>query len=401
VAVDAMLARVQRLPSIHVTLPALNGWWRDLVIIFVMNRAIVMLCATVAFALHPQQDIWGWSKTSPTVGFLSALSPFDGGWYYSVAHDGYSYTPGQESSIAFTPLLPLIMHIGGSVVGSLDPNTLVAVAVAANNAALLIGVVYLIGLIKPVWGEAVARRTVLCLLVFPTSIFFSAVYPESLFLACAVGAMFEAHRGRWWLASVLGGLAALTRLYGVLIVLPLAWEYLERRRWRVRRDIAWLALVPVALLVWQLSLYPITGDPLVARHAQDAFDRPLVMPWVSAQALAQSYTSHVLNPSVVGHELLNTAAFVFFAVLVFLTWRLRRISFVIFSVAMFLPTISRLWGTGFAFEGVPRYGLELFPAFVVLGQLTRRRVVLVSYMTLACVASVAIAALVASGWWIA
>ena len=50
-------------------------------------------------------------------------------------------------------------------------------------------------------GEDAARRTVLFLAVAPTSLFFGAVYSESLFLLLAVAAFLAAERGRFWQAG--------------------------------------------------------------------------------------------------------------------------------------------------------------------------------------------------------
>ena len=38
---------------------------------------------------------------------------WDGNWYAEIAERGYSYRPGSESSVAFLPMLPLLMRAGG------------------------------------------------------------------------------------------------------------------------------------------------------------------------------------------------------------------------------------------------------------------------------------------------
>ena len=40
-------------------------------------------------------------------------------WYLDISQRGYSYRPGSESSVAFMPLLPLLIKIG--VTGGFDP----------------------------------------------------------------------------------------------------------------------------------------------------------------------------------------------------------------------------------------------------------------------------------------
>ena len=81
-------------------------------------------------------------------------------------------------------------------------------------------------------GEQTANRSVFYLSIFPTTLFLFAVYSESLYLLLTVAAFLLAVRGRWGWAGVVVGLAALTRVSGV-ILLPalaiLAWRSADRK----------------------------------------------------------------------------------------------------------------------------------------------------------------------------
>ena len=75
----------------------------------------------------------------------------------------------------------------------------------------------------------------------PLSFFFTAVYTESLFLALSLGAYTRGAEGGGPRRCVYAGLAAVTRVPGVLLVVPLALIYLKQHRrpgWRL----GWLAL---------------------------------------------------------------------------------------------------------------------------------------------------------------
>jgi Gpi18-like mannosyltransferase len=65
------------------------------------------------------------------------------------------------------------------------------------------------------------------LLFGPVSFFFSSIYSEALFLPLAIGCIDRARRGRWWQAGALGALAGLTRFIGLMLVIPLVWQYAE------------------------------------------------------------------------------------------------------------------------------------------------------------------------------
>ncbi|CAA9270757.1 MAG: hypothetical protein AVDCRST_MAG52-3176, partial [uncultured Blastococcus sp.] len=61
-------------------------------------------------------------------GWLDAWFQGDSGWYYAIADQGYSYTPGEQSPIAFFPVFPLLVHAVGQLLGGvLAHDRLVAV----------------------------------------------------------------------------------------------------------------------------------------------------------------------------------------------------------------------------------------------------------------------------------
>jgi hypothetical protein len=354
---------------------------REVLVPVVANRAALLLAAVAAAAWLPVKfDSAGVWRGGPASLLPGVLTRWDGRWYFSIAHDGYAYVPGQESNVVFTPLLPALMHLGGAITGNLGPDGLLGVALIVSNAALAVSLFLLWHLTEQAWGRPIANRTVLCLVAFPTSFFLSAAYPESLFLALALAAFAAGERGRWWLVGILGALAALARIYGVLIVIPLAWMYLTRHGRRIDAQWVWLGLIPAALVSWLGYLYVLTGDPLVVIHAEAAWGRAATLPW---QAIMLFWASPQTPGSIV-HFFIDTACALGFGVLVALTWRrLRRSHLALYATLFYLPIIA----SGL-FASAPRYALELFPAFVVLAQLTYRRPVFGAYLAISSAASV-------------
>ena len=88
--------------------------------------------------------------------------------------------------------------------------------ILAANLSLIAGLIYLVRLVRLDYGPAVARRAALYALVFPTTLFFSAVYTEATFLATTVAAFYYARRGQWLMAGIFSGAATLTRSPGIL-----------------------------------------------------------------------------------------------------------------------------------------------------------------------------------------
>jgi Mannosyltransferase (PIG-V) len=375
---SATLARPLPIGSIRVSDAHLA---RDVFVVFVVSRAIVLLTAFFAALRLPVQfDSVGVWPGGPTGLWPAVLSRWDARWYFSVANDGYQYVPGQQSNVAFAPLFPALMRVGAAVTGRTDVDGMLGIGLLISNTALLVAVFFLARMVMQTWGASVAKRTVLCLLVFPTSFFLSAAYAESLFLACAVAALAAGEARHWWLAGILGGLAALARVEGVAIVLPLAWLYLLQHGFRLDRQVVWLGLIPTALLCWLAYLYTLSGDLLLPLHVHAAWGREAQLPW---QAVGQFFSTPE-TPGKVGHFFIDSAFALAFGFLVVLTWRrLGQTHLALFATVFFLPIVS----SGLV-ESAPRYMLENFPPFIVLGLLTHRRPVLIAYVVVALCASV-------------
>jgi hypothetical protein len=190
---------------------------------------------------------------------------FDARWYLDIARLGYAMIPGRDTSplypYAFPPLYPLLIRALAPVAGGAYPAALVV-----SNAALLGSAFLLHGYVRRRWGPDVAHGAVTLLFLSPVGFLLSGVLSESLFLFLAVAALSAADRSRWWLAALLAGLATVTRLVGLALIVPLALELL-RQRPRHTRSYAWLLLAPLPLLAFLLYSAYAVGDPLAPLHA--------------------------------------------------------------------------------------------------------------------------------------
>lgn len=193
---------------------------------------------------------------------VAPAARWDSVWYLTIAEHGYG-DAHSHAQAAFYPLYPLLMRVVGWVVGS----PLVA-GILISLACFLVALALLHKLAVLELGPRDARGTVLLVAFFPSALFFSAVYSESLFLLVSVGAFLAARRGRWVWAGVLGGLAALTRNSGVLLLLPLAIVFFQQERYGRRRQVLWLALVPLGLALYLGWSAVALGDAFAPYHAQ-------------------------------------------------------------------------------------------------------------------------------------
>jgi len=258
---------------------ALRAAWAPF---WVTRGAVACVAVFAAIALGPAQG--GLAQrhelqfdepalTHPLGGALSPLARWDAVWYLRIARSGYG---GSDASTAFFPLYPLLVRVGGELGGG-SPAALLLSAYLIALAAFLAALVLLWRLVSLELGRPLARPTLLLLAVFPAALYFGAPYSESLFLLASVGAFYAARTGRFALAGGAAFAAAATRSAGVLLLVPLAllwWQQPERRP----GQLAWLALGPLAVVLYAAYLGLAEGNALGFLHVQDAWYRDFAGP---------------------------------------------------------------------------------------------------------------------------
>ena len=344
-------------------------------------------------ALVPRFEGTGnqWLTSQP---WLNIWSIWDSRWYLSIARDGYSYSGIQESNAAFAPGLPLLMRAVCDALRRADDDAYLIAGFVITNVALVVALAYLVRLVHLDFDHATATRTVLYLLVFPSSFFLSAVYPHSLFLALAIMSFYYARQGRWWLAGLLGGCTGLTRIQGCAMVIPLGYEYLRQHGFQLKRlrlDILGLGLVPVGFLAFGTYLFVNTGEPLATLKAGAVWHRQVSWPWeVLGPFLSNPLADHTAGTA--------TDFLIIVLLVAAVALSLGRIpaSLALFTTIFTLVIVS----SGILFSSV-RYVLELFPIFITLARFGERPLFHRAYLGLACLNGLRLMSLFALGAWIA
>ncbi len=178
---------------------------------------------------------------------------WDGLWYRLIARDGYEISQGTAKA-AFWPLYPWLME----QVSRLTGWTVESAGYLISNLSFFAALIVVYRIVSIDFNRDVARRTLWALALFPTALFFTAVYTESLFLLLAAGALLAARQGSWWVAGLVGLLAALTRSAGVMLLLPFAVLFLKQyglnpRRWFPHLVPAALPALGPAIFGWHLE----------------------------------------------------------------------------------------------------------------------------------------------------
>jgi hypothetical protein len=406
--------------------PELRTCWRTLW----MSRVVVLACGVFAVLqfgrAHGSESYDPARLTAPFshLGNLlvSPLARWDSVWYLAIASGGYDHAARRT---AFYPVYPLLIRIFGTVFRS----DLVA-GVVVSLVCFAIGLVLLHRLVTLELGEENANVCVTLIAFSPMSFFFSAVYTESLFLALSVGCIYMARRGRWWVAGLLGGVAAASRNTGMLLAVPLLVLYFygpreegacgprERRvarararggaagelphpraratlsrlrpRYPPRPSLLWIAAVPAGLGVYVAWLALTYGNGLTPFGVEHLWYRHLAWPWggiwqgaVAAwDGLRQLihgppppiyFTKAGGNPLTVGGQNLMLFAFLVVGAIA-CVGVVRRLPFVYGAyVIVALGAALSYPVTPQPLASLPRYELVLFPLFMWATTWVRRR----------------------------
>jgi Mannosyltransferase (PIG-V) len=369
---------------------------RDVLGAFFSSRALIWvagIAAVLAVGLFPGDSglLDPHHLTAPFhQRFLNILvSPatrWDSAWYLSIAKTGYVLS----FQTVFFPLYPGLVATGGAVVGG-GLDVVVGIALSCVCA---IGALYLLHrLVTLEFDAQLARNTVWIVAWLPTALALSAVYSEALFLVLAVGSFYAARTSRWALAGLLGGLAAASRNGGILLLLPLLILYLYgpqtdrepdnpanglRPRYRLRRDVLWMALVPLGLAAYLAYLGFTTGqplDPFIYQHHWGRHFLPLGAIPLGILSLLKGMVAAIpgLDPQLARHvsfsgamrHLYALAFLVGSLLLLRFSWKRLPAAYTAFAAASLAMALS-VPATDEPLKSFPRFTLVMFPLWIAL-----------------------------------
>jgi hypothetical protein len=230
--------------------------------------------------------------------WLDAWYAFDSDWYYQIATNGYSFVPGQQSSVAFFPTYPMTVRAVGRVLGDYQ--------VAGQLISVLAGVAAVVLFTRWVW-QRLPRPSALtaigALMLYPFAFFlYGPMYGDSLFLLVGLSSFLLLERRQYWLAGAVGALATAGRPNGIAVAVGLVIGMLEMlalragsgtapsdagRPWPIRpRFVELVHAVPsirwreagvfvsgLGLIGWCVYLWYRFSDPLLFLEVQATWDQ--------------------------------------------------------------------------------------------------------------------------------
>lgn len=376
--------------------------WRDVFVIFLTTRiplALIAWLATylLASGVAAQPGNLRYMPDAPRP--LQAWVHWDADWYLLIADRGYGaleespeLAPQNQpaDTTGFFPLYPSLVRLLSTVTGPFGGS--VAAALLISNAALLGFLFLLHGWTAERFGEEAGRGACIAVCAFPTSLFLSAPYSESLFLLLTVGTLVAAGRKHTVLTLALGAAAALTRPVGILLLLPLAWAAVQRNLSvgeRMKR-LSTLAGPTLGLGAFSIFCHLRFGDPLAFLARQQRWRGSLGPPWTFLTEFLGTQNPH----GRVGSTVDMTLALLCIAALPIVFRRLGPGPGLFATAAVFLPLSSGL----FSFS---RLALAAFPLFALVGLWwVKRWEVRLAYPAVGLTFAGLFMALYATGWWV-
>jgi Gpi18-like mannosyltransferase len=289
---------------------------------------------------------------------------WDAAYFTGIAMRGYGWQAGYATGDAtFMPFYPLFINLALRLLPHPTRADATVIGVILSNVCLLVSLFVFDALLALDIQDRRLRRLALGLfLAAPATVFFSAVYTESLFMLLSLTAIYAARREHWAIAGAAGFLAGLTRVMGWTVALPLIWEAWRQRE---RRTFSrWMHGMTAIAPTFALPLYAITvGITLGKLDAyfsitQQVWKQGWGWPWRTfAEFLVGPLSFWGWQGSVI--DLSFTLVFLLLSISAF---RLRP-GYGLYSMAVVLfPVWS---GT---LLSMPRYVAVAFPAYIVLAQ---------------------------------
>lgn len=353
--------------------------------LLLFTRAIVLfLVGSLSLLLYPLNATYPYLDKIAQSSLPQSIytwAGFDGVHYVGIAMQGY-----HEFDQAFFPLYPqLIRFVEIFVKDYVLSGLLIA------NAAF-IGAIYIIyRYVTEFWGEQRARWIIFFILAYPTAFYFSAVYSESLFLLYTVASLYSLHKRRFMLAGILAILASLTRLQGVLLIIPIFFSLYPFAK-PLKKHIVVLTTPLLGLALYMSFLYKTTGDALYFLTSQASFGAQrsaelILLPQVYYRYLKIFLTAdYSFQYAVALMEVIfvtgSLAAAVYVGYKAYVKKEAYIFGLVIYSAAhLILPTL-----TG-SFSSLPRYSLFAVTNFIVLSSLSSqaRMIALSIFIVLQCI----------------
>lgn len=319
---------------------------------------------------------------------------FDGVHYLTIANSGYM----AQYTQVFFPLYPMFLGML-NFIGSFQAGLMV------SNLLFLVSLFLYFKLLIVDYSQNTAFKSILLILLLPTSFYFGSVYSESLFLSLALLCLIFIRKKNFLIAGVFAGLASATRIFGLGLLMVLIIEFflimkcqkIALNSSKFLSGVLGILMAPLGFVVYAVYLQVKFGDWLFFLNAQPVFgaersNQPFILlPQVFFRYIKILLTVPI-DSLIYFNAALEFSVAILFLILIIFSFKKVRLSYWIFSsVCFILPTLT---GT---FSSMPRYALM---GFLLLPLVARIKKIEILYPVLLCMQAVLLALFI-RGYWVA
>ncbi len=288
------------------------------------------------------------------------INAADAPLYLTIAKEGYVAAGDNAKLIVFFPLYPLLIKLLTFIV-----RDGFAASLIISSTCLGVAGTYLYRLLRVEYKDRAVWGMLLFLFV-PMGQFFVMGFTESLFMMLSVMTVYYARKRNFLAASIAGFFGALTRSFGILLIVPLIYEYLCGREKddtapAVRWDLACSLLIPLGFFIYLCINKAVQGDWFAFLSHQSA------PPWWNTPAwvgnnLAQHYAM-AQQHQYLGLILYWVQLVYFFVAIAAILYAIRkkmRLTYALYGGLYVLMTYT----SGWLISG-GRYMACCFPLFII------------------------------------
>ncbi len=351
--------------------PKIFQSWRSVLIFLVLTRLLLNIPAFIGANQVPLRSGVPDTVINPTQ-MPNIWARWDSEFYLKISGE---WLPRKGQELAFFPMYPILIRLGSLGVAGLSTWA----GYLISNLAFILASLLLWQQVKMEFNIGAAWSTIVTLSIFPTSLFFSAVYTESLFLLFSVLVYWFSVREKYALAAVFVGLAALTRVTGIaLILIPIIEIFAHKAPSKWIKLFYCSAISSLGLLIYLAYLRLTRGSPFAFLRVQNTFGRsePISWPWKSfLDSMRVAFFGYGGTQN--NWSLRSTSALEVFAVLligagIIGAFFLLRRSLFVYSFVVLALLMAAHGPSVLGLLSMSRYVLALFPGFMVFGILLER-----------------------------
>lgn len=365
---------------------------KKIVVFLITWKTVVMLFAYIAIFIIPLRlpysACYYFRKYIPYS--MCIWGNFDGLHYMQIAEKGYN-----PFELPFFPFYPLTIRL----FASLFHLHLLIAAQLISHVSLIITLILIRKLLRLDKNTRLYYLLCTVILLFPTSLFYGAAYNDSLFFLLATFTVYFSRKQAWGRAGIMGAFATLTRLNGLALIFLILFEYVlskdqtVKSSWNyqeflikikktftvqniLKSKIYSATLIPLSFIGYLSYIHRIFGDWTLVFSAMKAWGQhrlifPLQVFWRYFKIIVL-HPTFKLNYWVAVLEILFILFYI--AIIIYAYKKIRPSYWVFFVISILIPSLT---GT---FQGMPRYGLHLYPFFLSIGYFLKNKPILFTWI---------------------